>query len=63
MSGSNTGAIANIYGRGAGNVTYLLGASHQIYFDLSGNLYSGAYGNCVAGVKIIDLISSGRTSN
>lgn len=63
---NGSGVLANIYSYRASNtsVTYLIGASHQVYVNSStGAITSGGYGDCSVGVTIRSLITSGRTTH
>jgi hypothetical protein len=63
FTGTSQGVSANFYSYSSGVVTYLVGASHQIYFNSSGVIYSGAYGACAAGQTMSNLIAAGLTTN
>lgn len=60
---NNVAVTGNFYAYKDSNVTYLVGASHQIYFNSNGVIYSGGYGSCSIGTKMIDLIKDGLTTN
>lgn len=63
FTGASQGVTANFYSYSSGIVTYLVGASHQIYFNASGVIYSGAYGLCSVGRTMASLIDAGLTTN
>ncbi|WP_395185365.1 hypothetical protein PAE975_6155 (plasmid) [Pseudomonas aeruginosa] len=63
FTGASQGVTANFYSYSSGVVTYLVGASHQIYFNASGVIYSGAYGLCSVGRTMASLINAGLTTN
>ena len=63
FTGASQGATANFYSYSSGVITYLVGASHKIYFNASGVIYSGGYGACSVGQTMVNLISAGLTTN
>lgn len=63
FTAGSQGVTANFYSYSSGVVTYLVGASHQIYFNAGGVIYSGGYGACSVGQSMANLIAAGLTTN